>query len=476
VNEMSELDKFITSQARLNTLAKDQSKSINILNLQYKLLNKIMGPFYTKYVDLKNAMETAGEVFEATTKRTQKLGEAVDVAMKPISAMLKAFQQINTIMIFVLGAFALVGAAVFLLTKSFGGGEASAGAFSMVMEAGKAVVDAFLGAIQAIVEAIGGIDFTVAAGVLIPLLEGIFVMLGNILTLYLTFVAAVFTGIGDIVARMDEAGMLQRIVDAFGIFFGLVGMAFGTIKAAIDDTGITMGDLIGGITRTINGFVNFLFSSGLIEFAVKVIEYVAFIGGVIALLVGEIIALFIKIWAQLGPPIVRFVSAFFEFLSPIVRIITGILGLVMDAIMGLINWLAPYFSAAMDGIMVVLQPIIDAITFILDGVSDALSYGSDLLGGAADFLGFNDGGIASGPTSGYPVMLHGTEAVVPLPDGRTIPVSIKGDVGGGGQTNNINISVSGGGNAKDIAKAVSDEVSKVLRNRSRGGNFTRGVI
>jgi hypothetical protein len=74
------------------------------------------------------------------------------------------------------------------------------------------------------------------------------------------------------------------------------------------------------------------------------------------------------------------------------------------------------------------------------------------------------------------VALHGTEAVVPLPDGRTIPVSIKGDVGGGGQTNNINISVSGGGNAREIAKAVSDEVSKVLRNRSRGGNFTRGVM
>ena len=472
----NELDKFITSQARLNTLAKNQSKSINILNLQYRLLNKVMGPFYTTYVDLKNAVETAGEVFDGTIKRTKKLGETFTVALKPISGMLKVFQQINTIMIFVLGAFALVGAAVFLLTKSFGGGEASAGAFSMVMEAGKAVVDAFLGAIQAIVEAIGGIDFTVAAGVLIPLLEGVFVMLGNILTLYLTFVAAVFTGIGDIVARMDEAGMFQRIVDAFGMFFGLVGMAFGTIKAAIDDTGITMGDLIGGITRTINGFVNFLFSSGLIEFAVKVIEYVAFIGGVIAVLVGEIIALFIKIWAQLGPPIVRFVSAFFEFLSPIVRIITGILGLVMDAIMGLINWLAPYFSQAMDGIMVVLQPIIDAIEYILDGVSSALSWGGEKLGDAADFLGFNDGGVASGPTSGYPVMLHGTEAIVPLPDGRSIPVSIKGDAGGGGQTNNINISVSGGGNAQDIAKAVSDEVSKVLRNRSRGGNYTRGVI
>lgn len=40
-----------------------------------------------------------------------------------------------------------------------------------------------------------------------------------------------------------------------------------------------------------------------------------------------------------------------------------------------------------------------------------------------------DGGIATGPLSGYMEVLHGTEAVVPLPDGETIPVTVtqKGD-------------------------------------------------
>ena len=33
-----------------------------------------------------------------------------------------------------------------------------------------------------------------------------------------------------------------------------------------------------------------------------------------------------------------------------------------------------------------------------------------------------DGGIATGPRSGYAATLHGTEAVIPLPDGKTIPV------------------------------------------------------
>jgi len=37
-----------------------------------------------------------------------------------------------------------------------------------------------------------------------------------------------------------------------------------------------------------------------------------------------------------------------------------------------------------------------------------------------------DGDVLSGPKSGYRAMLHGTEAVVPLPDGRTIPVTIAG--------------------------------------------------
>jgi hypothetical protein len=39
---------------------------------------------------------------------------------------------------------------------------------------------------------------------------------------------------------------------------------------------------------------------------------------------------------------------------------------------------------------------------------------------------FGDGGIANGPRSGYLAELHGPEAVVPLPDGKTIPVRIEG--------------------------------------------------
>jgi putative chitinase len=37
-----------------------------------------------------------------------------------------------------------------------------------------------------------------------------------------------------------------------------------------------------------------------------------------------------------------------------------------------------------------------------------------------------NGGLLSGPMSGYAAMLHGTEAVVPLPDGKSIPVEMPG--------------------------------------------------
>lgn len=39
---------------------------------------------------------------------------------------------------------------------------------------------------------------------------------------------------------------------------------------------------------------------------------------------------------------------------------------------------------------------------------------------------FDLGGIATGPMTGYQAVLHGIEAVVPLPDGRTIPVEMRG--------------------------------------------------
>ena len=126
----------------------------------------------------------------------------------------------------------------------------------------------------------------------------------------------------------------------------------------------------------------------------------------------------------------------------------------------------------------------------------ALSAGSGLGGGAAPgfslpgfrngglvgsrMSGYATGGISKGPNAGYPVMMHGTEAVVPLPDGKSIPVSMKG----AGQQNNVtvNVSVDSQGNAStnmqqdsaqagNLGQVIARAVQQELQNQKRSGGI-----
>ena len=91
--------------------------------------------------------------------------------------------------------------------------------------------------------------------------------------------------------------------------------------------------------------------------------------------------------------------------------------------------------------------------------------------------GYATGGVARGSTSGYPAMLHGTEAVVPLPNGRSIPVEMKG----AGTQNNITVNVSTDGQTRkegstgpDMDKlggAVAAAVQVELQNQKRSGGI-----
>jgi hypothetical protein len=97
--------------------------------------------------------------------------------------------------------------------------------------------------------------------------------------------------------------------------------------------------------------------------------------------------------------------------------------------------------------------------------------------------GYSMGGVARGPQAGYPVTLHGTEAVVPLPDGKTIPVEMKS---GGSQQNIVNVTVasdgsvqsrqeSGEGDMEHLGKAVAAAVQKELHNQKRSGGILSPV-
>ena len=97
-----------------------------------------------------------------------------------------------------------------------------------------------------------------------------------------------------------------------------------------------------------------------------------------------------------------------------------------------------------------------------------------------DMNGYASGGIARGANAGYPAMLHGTEAVVPLPNGRSIPVDMKG----AGQQNNVtvNVSVDNQGNAStntqqdsaqagNLGQVIARAVQQELQNQKRSGGI-----
>ena len=91
------------------------------------------------------------------------------------------------------------------------------------------------------------------------------------------------------------------------------------------------------------------------------------------------------------------------------------------------------------------------------------------------YRSYSQGGVASGPNSGYPAMLHGTEAVVPLPNGRSIPVEMQG---GAGSVNNVVINVDASGNAsstfneeqgKALGMAIQASVMETIQREKRPG-------
>ena len=95
--------------------------------------------------------------------------------------------------------------------------------------------------------------------------------------------------------------------------------------------------------------------------------------------------------------------------------------------------------------------------------------------------GYATGGIASGTKTGYPAVLHGTEAVVPLPNGRSIPVDMSGRAG---QNNNVtvNVAIDSNGNAStnteqssaeagNMGNLIAKAVQKELQNQKRSGGI-----
>ena len=94
---------------------------------------------------------------------------------------------------------------------------------------------------------------------------------------------------------------------------------------------------------------------------------------------------------------------------------------------------------------------------------------------------YSDGGVASGPNSGYQAMLHGTEAVVPLPNNRSIPVELSGKNSGPVNTT-INVNMADGSSdttsdaetGKQFAQAINMAVLEEIGKQQRPGGLLSG--
>lgn len=118
--------------------------------------------------------------------------------------------------------------------------------------------------------------------------------------------------------------------------------------------------------------------------------------------------------------------------------------------------------------------------------SVAMRYGGVLKASGSKMPEYSTGGIASGPQGGYPVTMHGTEAVVPLPNNRSIPVELSG----AGQQNNVtvNVAIDNQGQSQEnsasdstqgdrLGVAISAAVQKELLNQKRqGGILSRNGV
>ena len=289
-----------------------------------------------------------------------------------------------------------------------------------------------------------------------------------------------------------------------------------------------------GLTSAFNKFGSFLVDSGIVDFIVLFIETLGLLFEVAGVIFGKLVELVVYLAVEIGGALgdagaggafMAFLGVIEWVITTIISFFTGLLSWINTFLSDLlyiftaenpfnalaevagnkVDWIKNKLSNLLEGpkqaiangigfIEGLFQSFLDTVQYIFDQIPD---FGDivDGVGGFVDSVGGaiggifsgSGGGVATGPTSGYPAILHGTEAVVPLPDGRSIPVAIQGEgMGGGGTTNitndntlnenTVNITVSGAnGNPQDIAKAVSKEVQRVFKSRSRSGGYGRGI-
>jgi hypothetical protein len=108
--------------------------------------------------------------------------------------------------------------------------------------------------------------------------------------------------------------------------------------------------------------------------------------------------------------------------------------------------------------------------------------GSFRYGGIAEPRGYSTGGIARGSQAGYPAILHGTEAVVPLPNGKSIPVEMNNSQATSNNSVVVNVAMgegtskqsqgeSQGANSSQLGRLIAGAVQRELQEQQRPGGI-----
>lgn len=139
---------------------------------------------------------------------------------------------------------------------------------------------------------------------------------------------------------------------------------------------------------------------------------------------------------------------------------------ITSAIVGTIKGIVDGMVAAIRSAVETAKALFSSISNYASGVAQRASSGYSSPGSQFKAPGAANGGILTGSTSGYPAILHGTEAVVPLPDGRSIPVEMRG--GGSVQMTFGDVHIAKEVDAQNFINRMKDELARTLQLKQVG--------
>ena len=440
------------------------NKSLTMTHVRVTALSKAFGPFYDFWLKLKPAISAVLSPLKLFTKPFTTLDKTTK------SVRLSFLGIITVLMTFV--AFLAI-----LADRLGKGNEASDGVIASIGRLKDKLIETW--------DKLGEFD-----------LQPVFDLASDAIDAWVSIASELFGEVVDIIIHvldnydkipqaLEDVGFLDALRDAWqSLKDGLDPLITG-IRDMLDAMGYSGMDLSETIIAMAEDIWNALDNWGVIDFINAVIGVIGDLGQLIMTVVGFILSELAKLtatdeWAVFS----GYASDAIEWVMGILTDGLNFIGDFMDDISAALTSDDPW-GALSDGVGAMYDFVVGKLEDLLDwlgdfdimgALGDAGSFIMDMGGAVWDALPMGaTGGIMKGPKSGFPAILHGTEAVVPLPDGNSIPVAIEGELGGGGGgTFNINVSGANGDPDK-IAKAVGREVQRVFKSRSRSGGYGRGI-